>query len=68
MRYIVRFLDDPYAARTREIRCTVTSSIAQALAIAAIEWPAIRISHGPNAGYVIENASGRRILIMPHQR
>lgn len=65
MEHIVRFMDDPHSPDAREIRWSVAGSIAQALTLAASEWPAIRNSHGSKTGYVIEDAGGRRVLVMP---
>ena len=65
MEHIVRFMDDPHSPDAREIRWHVTGSMSQALTLAASEWPVIRDSHGPRAGYVIEDGRGRRVLVMP---
>lgn len=62
--HIIRFLEDPHSRIAREIGWTSADTLARAMAIAARRWPSVRESFGPDAGYVIEDPLGRRVLVM----
>lgn len=63
--YIVRYLDNPHSCNAREIGWTSAETLTKAMAVAARRWLSLRESFGPDAGYVIEDQLGRRILVMP---
>ena len=63
--HIIRFLDNPHSPDAREIEWVSVETITEAMAIAARRWGRLRDMHGPDAGYVIEDPMGRRVLVIP---
>lgn len=65
--FVIRYLENPHSPSAREIGWTSAETMPKAMSIAARRWPSLRESFGPDAGYVIENSSGRRVLVMPQR-
>lgn len=63
--HIIKYFDDPLSAAPSELGYEFALSFDAALDKAAARVPALRAKYGKLAGYVIEDITGRRVMIGP---
>jgi hypothetical protein len=63
--HLVKFVDDPLSPTPTELSFVFARSFEDAMDKASAAVGPLRAQHGMSAGYIIEDFSGRRVMIGP---